>query len=224
MDKGMNVKRGLAFLTAGLLFFHSPLAAAAGEIDSADCICETECTQEERNADCPLCGRQEADISSCEGVRQNKRTQDAGSAGKQAEDGQTAQEKELPKLNSRAAGNDASAGLDFQWTQYVPTTEATYTAGGGQIVWTPKVSGGEVVSGTLTLKNAVINSAGIGIYVCVPVNIIVEGDNRITSGDIGICALNRQTEVPPAMNVTLSGTGSLTINSQGNGIPEAISY
>ncbi|MBC5744054.1 Ig-like domain-containing protein [Lachnospiraceae bacterium MD308] len=218
MDKGMNVKRGLAFLTAGLLFFHSPLAAAAGEIDSADCICETECTQEERNADCPLCGRQEADVSSCEGVRQNKRTQDAGSAGKQAEDGQTAQEKELPKLNSRAAGNDASAGLDFQWTQYVPTTEATYTAGGGQIVWTPKVSGGEVVSGTLTLKNAVINSAGIGIYVCVPVNIIVEGDNRITSGDIGICALNRQTEVPPAMNVNLSGTGSLTINSQGNGI------
>lgn len=218
MNKGMKVKRGLAFLTAGLLFFHPPLAAAAGEIDSADCICETECTQEERNADCPLCGRQAADISSCEGEGQNKLTQDAGSTEKQAEEVQTAQGKELPKLNSRAAGNDASAGLDFQWTQYVPTTETTYTAGGGQIIWTPKVSGGEVVSGTLTLKNAVIDSAGVGIYVCVPVSIIVEGDNRITSGSIGICALNRQAEVPPAMNVNLSGTGSLTINSQDNGI------
>ena len=162
MDRRMKVRRGLAFLAAGLLFFHTPLGASAGETDP------------------------------------EARPQTAASP--------------------RAADNDASAGLDFQWTQYVPATETTYTAGGGQIVWTPKVSGGEVVSGTLTMKNAVIDSAGIGIYVCVPVNIIVEGDNRITSGSIGIRALRQQGTNPPAVDVSLSGTGSLKITSQGDGI------
>ena len=86
MDRRMKVRRGLAFLAAGLLFFHTPLGASAGETDP------------------------------------EARPQTAASP--------------------RAADNDASAGLDFQWTQYVPATETTYTAGGGQIVWTPKVSGG----------------------------------------------------------------------------------
>ena len=162
MDRRMKVRRGLAFLAAGLLFFHTPLGASAGETDP------------------------------------EARPQTAASP--------------------RAADNDASAGLDFQWTQSVPAVETTYIAGGGQIVWTPKVSGGEVVSGTLTMKNAVIDSAGIGIYVCVPVNIIVEGDNRITSGSIGIRALRQQGTNPPAVDASLSGTGSLKITSQGDGI------
>lgn len=223
MDRRMKVRRGLAFLIAGLLFLHTPLGAAAGEIDSADCICETECTQDERNADCPLCGGQDADGIVCGGEPRDEQTgedKETSEDKKISEDKETSEDKGTGESvrKQREAGNDASAGLDFQWTQYVPATETTYTAGGGQIVWSPKVSGGEVVSGTLTLKNAVIDNARIGIYVCVPVNIIVEGDNRITSSSIGIRALRQQGANPQAMDVSLSGTGSLKITSQGDGI------
>lgn len=207
MDKGMKVRRGFACLIAGLLFFYTPLAAAASEIDSAE---EGKTAQEK-----------ELPAEEEQTVREKELPAENGTKAESSGTMETAgnmDENSGNKLNSRMTDNNASFGLDFQWTQNIPETETTYTAGSGQIVWTPKVSGGEVVSGTLTLKNAVINSAGIGIYICVPVNIIAEGDNRITSGDIGICALNRQAEVPPAMNVNLSGTGSLTINSQGNGI------
>lgn len=227
MDRRMKVRRELAFLIAGLLFFHTPLAASAGEINSADCICETECTQDERNADCPLCGGQDADAIVCGGEPRDEKTgedkeisedKETGGDKETGEDIKTSEDTGESVKKQRAADNDASAGLDFQWRQYVPKTETTYTAGGGQIVWTPKVSGDTVVSGTITLKNAVINSSETGIYVCVPVSIKVEGDNQITSDSIGICALNRQDEVSPVMNVSLSGTGSLKINSQGNGI------
>lgn len=209
MDKGIKVRRGLSLLTAGLLFFHTPFVAAAGEaeIDLADCICETACTDEERNTDCPLCGGQNGDVSFCAG-----KTQDEGSE----PNPNVKTEKNI--LNPQETENDASSGLDFQWTQLVPKTETTYKAGDGEIIWTPKLSGEEVASGTLTLKNAAINSAGIGIYVCVPVNIKVEGNNQITSGSIGICALRRQGENPPRLDVNLQGTGTLKINSQSDGI------
>ena len=86
MDRRMKVRRELAFLIAGLLFLHTPLGAAAGEIDSMDCICETECTQDERNADCPLCGGQDADGIVCGGEPRDEQT---------GEDKETSEDKKI---------------------------------------------------------------------------------------------------------------------------------
>ncbi|WP_302770481.1 S-layer homology domain-containing protein [Anaerotignum lactatifermentans] len=36
--------------------------------EEAECICETKCTEEEPNADCPVCGGENGDISSCVGA------------------------------------------------------------------------------------------------------------------------------------------------------------
>lgn len=227
MDKGRKVRRGLVFFAAGLLCFHTPLAAMAEEADLSECICDTACTDEERNEDCPLCGRQDADTFACDGETQDEIIQDEITQENMTQDeiiqededkNRTAKKEQPGILNPQETDNDASGGLIFEWTQDLPKTEKSYSAGEGQIIWTPKLSGGEVVSGTLTLKNAVINSAGTGIHTCVPVAIKVEGVNQITSGSLGICALRKQGDNPPGLDISLSGTGTLKINSKGDGI------
>lgn len=108
----------------------------------------------------------------------------------------------------------------------LPTEETVYTAGGGQIIWTPETdAAGNVVSGRLTLRNAVIQNTysgdidenyGSGIWMCVPFELVLEGENRITSQGRGIFlsdSIHSST-----LNLSIRGTGSLTIDSQMEGI------
>lgn len=46
--------------------------ANAPKEDAAECICETLCTEDRRNGDCPLCGAEGADLSCCNGKEQEK--------------------------------------------------------------------------------------------------------------------------------------------------------
>ena len=101
-----------------------------------------------------------------------------------------------------ADGGDKSNGFIFNEDGYdpanpdayplrLPSEETVYTAGGGQIIWTPETdSAGNVVSGRLTLRDAVIQNTysgatfenyGSGIWMCVPFELVLEGENRITS-------------------------------------------
>ncbi len=108
----------------------------------------------------------------------------------------------------------------------LPTEETVYTAGGGQIIWTPETdAAGNVVSGRLTLRNAVIHNTysgstyenyGSGIWMCVPFELILEGENRITSQGRGIFLTDSNNS--GTRNLSVRGTGSLTIDSQMEGI------
>lgn len=135
-----------------------------------------------------------------------------------------------------ADGGDKSNGFIFNESHYdpanptvrpeLPSEETVYTAGGGQIIWTPETDqAGNVVSGRLTLRNAVIQNNftgetyenyGSGIWMCVPFELVLEGDNRITSQGRGIFLTDSSNS--GTRNLTVRGTGSLTIDSQREGI------
>lgn len=136
-----------------------------------------------------------------------------------------------------ADGGDKSNGFIFNEGGYdpanpdayplrLPSEETVYTAGGGQIIWTPETdSAGNVVSGRLTLRDAVIQNTysgatfenyGSGIWMCVPFELVLEGENRITSQGRGIFLTDSNNSGTRTLNVR--GTGSLTIDSQMEGI------
>ena len=52
---------GMSVALCGSLFYLNPVTAAAG---GPDCICETKCTEEHVNPDCPICRE---DYKNCEG-------------------------------------------------------------------------------------------------------------------------------------------------------------
>lgn len=135
-----------------------------------------------------------------------------------------------------ADGGDKSNGFIFNESGYnpadptyplkLPAEETVYTAGGGQIIWTPETdTAGNVVSGSLTLRNAVIQNTysgdisenyGSGIWMCVPFELVLEGENRITSQGRGIFLTDSSHS--GTRNLSVRGTGSLTIDSQREGI------
>ena len=117
--------------------------------------------------------------------------------------------------------SDKSDGMYFEWMSALPKEEMTYSAGDGQITWIPILQDNEVVRGTVILKDAVIESAGIGIGFPVPVDLKVEGKNRITSDSIGICLLRKEAADPQGLDLNITGTGSLEINSKNDGIKSA---
>lgn len=124
-----------------------------------------------------------------------------------------------------ADGGDKSNGFIFNedWYNWLPKVETVYTAGGGQILWTPETDpAGNVVSGRLTLRNAVIQNTvdddnnGSGIWMCVPFELVLEGENRITSRGHGIFLTDASNS--GTHELTIHGTGSLAIDSQMEGI------
>lgn len=130
-----------------------------------------------------------------------------------------AYDEDTPTAVKQEDNNDKSGGLVFSWMSELPKTETVYTAGGGQITWTPVLEEEKVVSGTLLLKDAVINSTQGGLKFPVSINIIAEGNNQITSNGIGICLLNLESGASPKLTIT--GPGSLSVNSQSDGIQAA---
>ncbi len=134
----------------------------------------------------------------------------------------------LADIEKTADSTDKSDGFLFHQSGYgpsLPDTETVYTAGGGQIVWTPNLDeNGAVVSGRLTLKDAVIHNSntvpdenyGSGIWMPVPFELVLEGDNRITAAGSGI--LLPDAAHSGTYDLNISGSGSLTIDSRQFGI------
>ncbi len=133
-----------------------------------------------------------------------------------------------------ADGGDKSGGFIFNESKYdpslpgqteLPEEETVYTAGSGKIIWTPqKDETGKVVSGKLTLRDAVIQNNnvlpnenyGSGIWMPVPFELVLEGDNRITASGAGIFLPDSNHS--GQRGLTIGGSGSLTINSERQGI------
>ncbi len=115
--------------------------------------------------------------------------------------------------------NVSFTGLVFDSANQLPMEETTYRAGDGEIVWTPVVEGGKVVSGSLLCRNISITGCGTGIWMPAPVEIVLEGENRIEADNYGIY-MSDTYNIPSRgpLNVTLRGSGSLEIDSKGGGI------
>ena len=119
----------------------------------------------------------------------------------------------------RAAAADKSGGLEFRWQTDLPKVETEYSAGEGTILWTPELEGNNVVSGTLTLQNAMIDANEMGIWVCVPVTVVLEGENRILAGKTNTNASG--IYLSGSGGSVITGSGSLEIQSGGGGIKSA---
>lgn len=120
---------------------------------------------------------------------------------------------------AKTADDVSATGLVFDSAGALPTEPATYRAGEGEIVWTPSVEDGKAVSGSLLLKNATIAGCRMGIQMPVPVEIVLEGENRIEAESYGIYMSNTYN-IPAGgpLDVVLKGSGSLEIDSKGSGI------
>ncbi|HCT65749.1 MAG TPA: hypothetical protein DIC60_10870 [Lachnospiraceae bacterium] len=117
--------------------------------------------------------------------------------------------------------NVSTTGLDLFTT--TPTENTCYKAGSGYILWQPTVDGGVVKSGTVTLKNASINTANKALNLpgtttsAVDITIVVEGENSLISADNhAIYHVNGET--------LIQGSGTLNAQSQGSALSKAGIY
>lgn len=204
MSRKLKNRWLLGLLAAGLLAGQTPLAAFADETDiqaEGKVLDEGGSSKQEE---------QTTESAPKSDDTENEITLEIEEAGPQERARESA-------ANPQADDSDKSAGLVFDWLSQVPREETVYTAGGGEMIWIPELEGERVVSGILMLKNAVINSTGMGIKFPVPIEIKAEGENRITSESIGICLLNMESG-GGFPELTVTGTGSLTIDSQKSAI------
>ena len=120
--------------------------------------------------------------------------------------------------NSYAYGGDASEGLELE-SGAGPDVNTIWTAGDGYILFHYEGVGALCVV-TITLHNATIEqSGGIGsdalqLPIYYSVNMVLEGENYITSGGDGIDNQYGANN----MLFEISGEGSLDIKADGNGL------
>lgn len=127
---------------------------------------------------------------------------------------QKPEEKRIVQGNmpaAQAAVSDKSNGLEFYYGSQLPLVETAYTAGGGGIVWKPVVEGGQAVSGTLILKDAVIEGS---IKMPVPVRMELEGSSRITTASTGGTGIYLVSPDGASCNLAITGSGSLEVNAR----------
>lgn len=121
---------------------------------------------------------------------------------------------------------DKSNGLIFETASYLPAEETAYKAGAGQITWKPTLENGKVVRGQLILRDAEIKDCTLGIQMPVHTEIILEGNNKITTVNrpeqsrvgLGISIRDSFDTSMGPLDLTVTGAGSLEIDSQGSGI------
>lgn len=184
--------------------------ATPSDAQPEECTCETLCTEEEVNADCPVCSAEGAELDKvCVGV--------------------------APMLPATAlAAAEGAPNNLYVGNQNVKSGEATTfwttdksTGGlteyeGNDDNWNVKYDPSTV---TLTLKNAAIegeyddvNISGAGIYAAsssgpVSLNIVLEEENKVS----GWNGINVSSGGDASLNI--SGSGSLTVSGlSGNGI------
>lgn len=120
--------------------------------------------------------------------------------------------------NSYAYGGDASEGLELE-SGAGPDVNTIWTAGDGYVLFHYEGSGDLCVV-TITLHNATIEQSGgissdaLQLPIHYSVNMVLEGENYITSGGDGI---DNQYGAN-TMLFEISGEGSLDIKADGNGL------
>ena len=185
-------------------------SATPSDAQPEECTCETLCTEEEVNADCPVCSAEGAELDKvCVG---------------------TAPMLPVTALAVEGAPNSLYVG-DQQvingnnttfWTTDKSTGGLTEYEGNDDN-WNVKYDPSTV---TLTLKNATIkgvynnvNTSGSGIYAAsssgpVSLNIVLEEENKVS----GMYGINVSSSGGDA-SLNISGSGSLTVSGlSGNGI------
>lgn len=109
----------------------------------------------------------------------------------------------------------------MELAENLPKLETVYKAGGGTLTWTPELNAdGVALSGTVTLHNAAITAEKGGIILPVPFTLVLQGDNVITTlqGE-PITPYGTECAVSSHLtSLTITGPGSLTINSAGRAI------
>ena len=188
----------------------SGTTATPSDAQPEECICETLCTEDNINADCPVCGAEGADLTACKG------------------------EETLPVSQMKAAsanGITPRMAYDTLWIGNTRITGSGYWTTDGNGNLTASDAGNYNVAfdadtNTLTLNNATIagqydptyNGSDAGIYAysrsgSVSLTIQVTGNNMV-SGNVGIYVLSNGGEV----SVRISGGGSLTASGRQNGL------
>ncbi len=127
-------------------------------------------------------------------------------------------------MTEKSESTDASAGLIYETASYLPLEETTYQAGSGQMIWKPVVENGCAVRGELILKDAQIHGGTMGIWLPVSTEIVLEGTSKITvensptENKTGRGIYLNNISNSEELHLTIRGTGSLEIDSEGSGI------
>lgn len=180
--------------------------ATPSDVQPEECTCETLCTGDNINADCPVCSVEGAELDKvCVGVAPMLPATARAITPRIAYD-------------TLRIGNTLITGSGY-WTTDGNGNLTASDAGNYNVAF-------DADTNTLSLNNATIvgsydannNPEGTGIYAgsrfgAVSLTIQVTGNN-VVSGSIGIYALSNGGEV----SVTISGGGSLTASGSQNGI------
>ena len=163
--------------------------AAPSDAQPEECTCETLCTEDNINGDCPVCGAEEADLAVCEGTA-----------------------PAMLSIAAPMAGGDTVyvGGVALTGSADSPVYATTDTSGNGttgdatadnyNIKWD---------GSTLTLKDATIKGDE-GIKLESEAEIVLIGENEVT-GESG-------SGISFTTHITISGEGELAVTGSSNGI------
>lgn len=178
--------------------------ATPSDAQPEECTCETFCTGDNINGDCPVCGAEEADLTACEGLE----AQPATPSNALPVTALTAGEIELYIGGQQITESGCYENQNDTWTK-VDGTEAA----SGQFYY-------DASTATLTLNNVSIEG-GSGMEDTLSLQttdseaslkIVLKGENYLTGGvPIQVYAENNNA------SLTITGEGTLTTTGTGRG-------
>ncbi len=178
--------------------------ATPSDAQPEECTCETFCTGDNINGDCPVCGAEEADLTACEGLE----AQPATPSNALPVTALTAGEIELYIGGQQITESGCYENQNDTWTK-VDGTEAA----SGQFYY-------DASTATLTLNNVSIEG-GSGMEDTLSLQttdseaslkIVLKGENYLTGGvPIQVYAENNNA------SLTITGEGTLTTTGTGSG-------
>ncbi len=192
--------------------------ATPSDAQPEECTCETLCTEDNINEDCPVCGAEGADLNDCKGLKAQPTTpSNALPATALAADGDTVYVGGVELTGS----TDSPAYATTDGIGNVLTTSAT--ADHYNIKWD---------GSTLTLNGAKIKGADssesisitVGIYAFnssgdVSLNIALQGVNEIFESSNGIWVYSSSSSTNAGnATLTIEGEGSLNASGSSSGI------
>lgn len=196
----------------------TPITIGQSQEQQAECTCTALCTGDSVNADCPVCGAEEADLTACKGLEAQPATlSNALPATALAA---------VPEGQIIYVGNESVTNGGY-WTTDSNGNVTAYTGGDTP---TDNYIHYDVANNTLTLHNATIKEsvstntstfiAGAAIGVLnqngdAELTITLEGTNTIAEVGKGIYVLANSTG---GATLTITGDGSLDASARQTGI------
>ena len=196
----------------------TPITIGQSQEQQAECTCTALCTGDSVNADCPVCGAEEADLTACKGLEAQPATlSNALPATALAA---------VPEGQIIYVGNESVTNGGY-WTTDSNGNVTAYTGGDTP---TDNYIHYDVANNTLTLHNATIKEsvstdtstfiagAAIGVHNqngAAELTITLEGTNTIAEVGKGIYVLANSTG---GATLTITGDGSLDASARQTGI------